>query len=93
MRLDRFTERSQEVLQAAQQAAQTLHHPLVHPLVDSEHLLLALLGQPEGVAPALLRRLNVSPEPVSAQLQALLVDARSSTAEVSRASARSCAIC
>ena len=45
MRLDRFTERSQEALQAAQQAAQTLQHPTV----DPEHLLLALLEQPEGL--------------------------------------------
>jgi ATP-dependent Clp protease ATP-binding subunit ClpB len=52
MRLDRFTERSQEALQAAQQAAQTLQHAMV----DPEHLLLALLEQPEGLAPTLRRR-------------------------------------
>jgi hypothetical protein len=31
MRLDRFTERSQEALQAAQRAAQTLQHAMVEP--------------------------------------------------------------
>jgi ATP-dependent Clp protease ATP-binding subunit ClpB len=68
MRLDRFTEKSQEALQAAQQAAQTLQHPTV----DPEHLLLALLEQPEGLVPTLLRRLEAQPEPVAARLHAAL---------------------
>jgi ATP-dependent Clp protease ATP-binding subunit ClpB len=71
MRLDRFTERSQEALQAAQQAAQSLQHPTV----DPEHLLLALLEQPEGLVPTLLRRLEAQPEPLAARLHASL-DAR-----------------
>jgi ATP-dependent Clp protease ATP-binding subunit ClpB len=68
VRLDRFTERSQEALQAAQQAAQSLQHASV----DPEHLLLALLEQPEGLVPGLLRRIEVQPEPLSARLRALL---------------------
>jgi ATP-dependent Clp protease ATP-binding subunit ClpB len=68
MRLDRFTERSQEALQAAQQAAQSLQHPTV----DPEHLLLALLEQPEGLVPTLLRRLEAQPEPIAARLHAAL---------------------
>src|ERR1700736_6384496 len=68
MRLDRFTERSQEALQAAQQAAQQLQHAIVEP----EHLLLALLNQEDGLAPTLLRRLEVQPEPLAARLQAIL---------------------
>ena len=68
MRLDRFTERSQEALQAAQQAAQSLQHPGI----DPEHLLLALLEQPDGLVPGLLRRIEVQPEPLSARLHALL---------------------
>src|SRR5947209_1400580 len=68
MRLDRFTERSQEVLSAAQQAAQQLQHPTVEP----EHLLLALLEQDDGLAPVLLRRLEVQPEPLAARLRAAL---------------------
>ena len=71
MRLDRFTERSQEALQAAAQAAESLQHAAV----DAEHLLLALLEQPEGLVPTLLRRLEVAPEPLSARLRAIL-DAR-----------------
>jgi ATP-dependent Clp protease ATP-binding subunit ClpB len=68
VRLDRFTERSQEALTAAQQAAQQLQHPTVEP----EHLLLALLEQDEGLVPALLRRLEVAPEPLAARLHAAL---------------------
>jgi ATP-dependent Clp protease ATP-binding subunit ClpB len=68
VRLDRFTERSQEALQAAQQAAQSLQHPTV----DPEHLLLALLEQPEGLVPGVLRRIEVQPEPLAARLQAAL---------------------
>jgi ATP-dependent Clp protease ATP-binding subunit ClpB len=68
VRLDRFTERSQEALQAAQQAAQSLQHATV----DPEHLLLALLEQPEGLVPTLLRRLEAQPEPLSARLQSSL---------------------
>jgi ATP-dependent Clp protease ATP-binding subunit ClpB len=68
VRLDRFTERSQEALTAAQQAAQQLQHPSVEP----EHLLLALLEQDDGLVPSLLRRLEVAPEPLAARLQASL---------------------
>ncbi|HVC40438.1 MAG TPA: ATP-dependent chaperone ClpB [Candidatus Saccharimonadales bacterium] len=68
MRLDRFTERSQEALTAAQQAAQQLQHPAVEP----EHLLLALLEQEDGLVPALLRRLEVAPEPMAARLHSSL---------------------
>src|ERR1700686_393186 len=68
MRLDRFTERSQEALTAAQQAAQQLQHPAVEP----EHLLLALLEQEDGLVPALLRRLEAAPEPMAARLHGSL---------------------
>src|SRR5205807_3272667 len=68
VRLDRFTERSQEALQAAQQAALSLQHATV----DPDHLLLALLEQPEGLVPALLRRVEAQPEPLAARLRAAL---------------------
>jgi ATP-dependent Clp protease ATP-binding subunit ClpB len=71
MRLDRFTNRSQEALEAAQQAASGLQHPEVEPL----HLLLALLNQEDGLVPSLLRRMEAAPEPLSARVQATL-DAR-----------------
>jgi ATP-dependent Clp protease ATP-binding subunit ClpB len=68
VRLDRFTERSQEALQAAQQAAASLQHPTV----DPDHLLLALLEQPEGLVPTLLRRIEVQPEPLAARVRGML---------------------
>jgi ATP-dependent Clp protease ATP-binding subunit ClpB len=68
VRLDRFTERSQEALAAAQQASQQLGHATVEP----EHLLLALLEQEDGLVPTLLRRLEVQPEPLAARLHAAL---------------------
>jgi ATP-dependent Clp protease ATP-binding subunit ClpB len=68
MRLDRFTERSQEALQAAQQVAESLQHATVEP----EHLVLALLEQPDGLVPALLRRIEVQPETLAARLRAIL---------------------
>ena len=71
VRLDRFTERSQEALQAAQQSALSLRHPTV----DPEHLLLALIEQPDGLVATMLRRLEVQPEAIAARLRAGL-DAR-----------------
>jgi ATP-dependent Clp protease ATP-binding subunit ClpB len=68
VRLDRFTERSQEALQAAQQAAQQLQHAAVEP----DHLLLALLRQEDGLVPSLLQRLEVPPQPLAARLEAQL---------------------
>src|SRR6202140_5206188 len=68
MRLDRFTERSQEALAAAQQAAQQLQHAAVEP----EHLLLALLEQEDGLVPGLLRRAEVPPETLGARIRASL---------------------
>ncbi|MBV9100917.1 MAG: AAA family ATPase, partial [Candidatus Dormibacteraeota bacterium] len=68
MRLDRLTERSQEALAAAQQAAQHYQHAAVEP----EHLLLALLEQVDGLVPALLRRMEIQPEPLQARVRALL---------------------
>jgi ATP-dependent Clp protease ATP-binding subunit ClpB len=68
MRLDRFTERSQEALQAAQQAAQQLQHAGVEP----SHLLLALLRQEDGLVPSLLQRLEVPPQQMAARLESQL---------------------
>jgi ATP-dependent Clp protease ATP-binding subunit ClpB len=49
---NRFTLKTQEALSAATAAAQGQHHPEVTP----DHLLHALLGQPDGLALALLAR-------------------------------------
>jgi ATP-dependent Clp protease ATP-binding subunit ClpB len=60
MDINRLTQKSQEALQAAQTKALRYGHQEV----DGEHLLLALLEQPEGLAPRLLNRLEVSPEAI-----------------------------
>jgi ATP-dependent Clp protease ATP-binding subunit ClpB len=52
MRWDKLTEKSQEALQRAQELARERNHPQV----DTEHLLWALLEQPEGVVPQVLER-------------------------------------
>jgi ATP-dependent Clp protease ATP-binding subunit ClpB len=50
MNVSRFTEKSQEALQAAQALAERRHHQGV----DVEHLAAALLADPDGVASAIL---------------------------------------
>ncbi|MBI3001090.1 MAG: hypothetical protein HYY46_21950, partial [Deltaproteobacteria bacterium] len=48
MRFDKLTLKSQEALQNAQGLAEKRNHQAV----DVEHLLMALLGQKEGVVPS-----------------------------------------
>ena len=66
MRLDRFTQRGQEAILAAQELAQTYNHNQIEP----EHLLLALLQQPEGVVPEILQQAGANPASVQSQLEA-----------------------
>ncbi|MDP2873183.1 MAG: ATP-dependent chaperone ClpB [Bacillota bacterium] len=54
MRLDRFTVKSQEALQAAQAAAAERGHQAVGP----EHVLTALLADPDNVVPAIAEKLG-----------------------------------
>ncbi|MFL6193666.1 MAG: Clp protease N-terminal domain-containing protein, partial [Thermoanaerobaculia bacterium] len=60
MDINRMTQKSQEALQSAQTKA--LRHG--HQEVDGEHLLLALLEQPEGLVPRLLGRMEAPVEAV-----------------------------
>ena len=57
MRFDRFTERAQE---AAQRAAEIIQR-YGHNQIDTEHILLALIEQPQGVVPQILEILKVDP--------------------------------
>jgi ATP-dependent Clp protease ATP-binding subunit ClpB len=68
MRLEKFTIKAQEALQAAQRQAEGLDAALLEP----EHLLDALLVQEDGLAAALLRKLGVSVESVRSELDAHL---------------------
>ncbi|HEV2474387.1 MAG TPA: Clp protease N-terminal domain-containing protein, partial [Chthonomonadales bacterium] len=57
-RFDQFTERARKVLSLAQEEAQRFQHNYI----GTEHLLLGLLDQGEGVAIKVLTRLGVSPD-------------------------------
>jgi ATP-dependent Clp protease ATP-binding subunit ClpC len=58
MRFDRFTERAQDAASRAYEIVQRYSHSQV----DTEHLLLALVEQPDGAVPQILDELKVSPE-------------------------------
>ncbi|MCG0291103.1 ATP-dependent chaperone ClpB [Streptomyces sp. PSAA01] len=66
MDMNRLTQKSQEALQDAQSRAQGYGHSEV----DGEHLLLALLEQPEGLVPRLIGQLGADPEAVRTMLEA-----------------------
>jgi ATP-dependent Clp protease ATP-binding subunit ClpB len=60
MDADRLTTKSQEAVSTAVRRAATEGHPEVSPV----HLLLALLDQPEGIAPSLLQAVGADPAQV-----------------------------
>jgi ATP-dependent Clp protease ATP-binding subunit ClpB len=68
MKLDRYTERAQEAILAAQRLATDQDSPVL----DAEHILAALLQDPEGVPAATLRQLGADPATVSVELAAVL---------------------
>src|SRR5690606_38341094 len=63
---NRLTQKSQEALQDAQTKALRLGHSEV----DGEHLLLALLDQPEGLAGRLLERAGAQPDRLREDVEA-----------------------
>ena len=68
MRFDRFTERA---LDAASRSYEILQR-YSHNQVDTEHMLLSLLEQPEGVIPQVLEKLGVNIETVKSRLDGVL---------------------
>jgi ATP-dependent Clp protease ATP-binding subunit ClpB len=68
MQADRFTIKSQEALQAAIAIAAARHHTETQP----EHLLLALLEQPESVVGPVLRKLGAQTDTIRRELNAAL---------------------
>ena len=60
IRPDKFTIKGQEALQSAQEIAQKLNHPEV----DTEHLLSALIQQPDGLVRPLLDKLGTNPDTI-----------------------------
>jgi ATP-dependent Clp protease ATP-binding subunit ClpC len=68
MRFDRFTERAQD---AANRSIEILQR-YGHNQVDTEHILLALLEQPDGVVSQILGKLNVDVQAMRAKLEDIL---------------------
>jgi ATP-dependent Clp protease ATP-binding subunit ClpB len=68
MQQEKLTIKSQEALHAAQRLAEKLHHTEV----DVEHLLLALVGQEDGVVPPLLEKLGVARASLQHQIEQIL---------------------
>ena len=60
-----FTERVRKVLQMAREEAQRLHHEYV----GTEHILLGLIREGEGVAAAVLQNLNVDLDEVQQKIE------------------------
>ena len=66
MRMERFTLRGQEAIQSAIEAAERNQHQQVEP----EHLLLAMLEQPEGVVRPVLGKIGANVQVVEGDVQA-----------------------
>ncbi len=68
MRFDRFTERAQDAATRAYEILQRYGHNQV----DTEHIMLALLEQPDGVVPQLLERMSADVMLMRARLDEIL---------------------
>ena len=68
LRPDQFTEQAQEVLQASQEVVRRYHHTQW----DSEHILMALLEQENGVPADIFREVGISVAGMRDRLHQLL---------------------
>ena len=68
MRFDKFTLKVQEAIQDAQALAGSLGHQAIEP----EHLLVCFLRQEDGIAGAILNKLNASPQKIEQELNQYL---------------------
>lgn len=66
--LERYNERARQVLALAQEEAQALYHHYI----GTEHLLLGLLREPDGLAARALNRLGVELEGTRATVERLI---------------------
>src|SRR5712675_1219719 len=64
MRIDKFTQKMQEALQAAQDVASKFNHQEI----TNEHFLSALLDQSEGITQPLLEKIGVQPNQLRERL-------------------------
>ncbi len=67
-RFDRFTERARKVLSLAQEEARDHQHPFM----GTEHLLLGLIREGEGIGPRALLSLGVDLEKVRARIEYII---------------------
>jgi len=65
MNLEKFTLKAQEALQEAKGIAERKNHQQI----DVEHLLLALIGQKEGIVIPILQKLGANPDLIASQLE------------------------
>jgi len=65
MNIEKFTLKAQEALQEAKSIAERKHHQEI----DVEHLLLALLGQKEGIVIPILQKLGANTDLIVSQLE------------------------
>ncbi|MEA1939049.1 MAG: ATP-dependent chaperone ClpB [Candidatus Caldatribacteriota bacterium] len=68
IKFDKFTVKSQEAIGEAQQIASSYNHQEIR----EEHLLLALIGQKEGVIPSILQKLEINSEEFKSSLKKIL---------------------
>ena len=68
MKLDRYTEKAQQAIITAQRMATDADSPVL----DVEHILAALLDDPEGIPAATLRALGADPAQIGVELAAVL---------------------
>ncbi len=68
MRYDKFTIKSQELVQNAQELASRLKNPQVEP----EHLLAVMLTEREGIAGSILQKMGIAPGQVAAETNAAI---------------------
>ncbi len=68
MRFDRFTERAQDAAMRAYEILQRFQHSQA----DTEHLLLALLEQADGLVPQLLESMAIEPDLVRERVESVL---------------------
>ncbi len=68
MAVEKYTQKVQEALYSSQTIAARYGHQQLEP----EHLLLALLDQPEGLAPKILSQAGVDPQVLRGRLEAFL---------------------
>nr|MCU0583812.1 ATP-dependent Clp protease ATP-binding subunit [Syntrophales bacterium] len=68
MRFDKFTQKVQEALQEAQSLAGQFNHQAV----DAEHLLAALMRQPEGIVSAALKKIGADTRSIQREVEKAL---------------------